>query len=215
MLLASVTSQKSIAVYAETQPIDAEEIARLIKQLGSDSFEAREQAQQKLILIGEPARAQMDKAARSGDAEIENRIKTILQTLAKRELDRARVHVVGLYESRERPAVVEVRDTNGPVILVLCAYEGVTWNVKAIAGVKILEIIASGYHTQKVQGVDAQIRSFSYDQRTPYFYTYDHDEENYPKMRAHVHELTGKKKIASFQGRYEFKSVPFVVGEED
>lgn len=53
---------------AASAPTDAQ-IARLIKQLGSDDFIQREAAGKELVAIGEPARAALEKAAASADDE--------------------------------------------------------------------------------------------------------------------------------------------------
>jgi len=145
----------------------------------------------------------------------------LLEEVRKSDRVRAEVHVVGLYESRRANAVVEVRATGRPIILVLCAYEPVTWEVRPAPGAQLVEVIASGYHRQRVEGAGVPVSTSSNDERSRspdgkplYFYTYDHDEERYPSMVARVRQLTGKR-VASFQGRYGFKKVPFVVGPEE
>ena len=50
----------------------------LIRQLGSDEFDAREKASDELLRIGAPALPALRKAAESGDAEVRYRIKLIL-----------------------------------------------------------------------------------------------------------------------------------------
>ncbi len=67
---------------------DETEIARLVKQLGSDVFKEREAATMRLKEIGEPARAALRRAATdSGDAEIRSRAAALLQIFQDR-LDR-------------------------------------------------------------------------------------------------------------------------------
>jgi WD domain, G-beta repeat len=62
-------------------PQDAK-IARLIKQLGSNSFEEREAASKALDAIGEPARRALQKVvAESVDAEVRRRASTVIETL--------------------------------------------------------------------------------------------------------------------------------------
>src|SRR5437764_3787639 len=61
---------------------DDKEIARLVKQLGSSDFRAREAARKQLEAIGEPARDALRKvAASSADLETKRRASAILQTL--------------------------------------------------------------------------------------------------------------------------------------
>ena len=61
------------------QETDAERIARLIKQLGDDSFTKREAASKELDSIGESAISALRKVvASSPDAEIRRRAETII-----------------------------------------------------------------------------------------------------------------------------------------
>ena len=61
-------------------PDDAE-IAHLIKQMGHDEFDKREEATTRLMEIGEPALDALDKAATSGDAEVRRRAKDLVTVL--------------------------------------------------------------------------------------------------------------------------------------
>jgi uncharacterized protein (TIGR03067 family) len=66
---------------------ETERIARLVKQLGDDSFEKREAAGSELGAIGESAVAALRKAAASsGDPEIRRRAATIVADIAARRL---------------------------------------------------------------------------------------------------------------------------------
>ncbi len=68
----------------QTPPKDrAEEIARLVEQLGADSYQARQEAQRKLIEIGEPAVAALEKALKSSDAEVRMRAEKALEEIRK------------------------------------------------------------------------------------------------------------------------------------
>ena len=63
---------------------DAQQIARLIEQLGSNNFEEREQASKKLADIGLPALEPLRKvAASSSDAEVRQRAEDLLHKLAE------------------------------------------------------------------------------------------------------------------------------------
>jgi hypothetical protein len=68
---------------ADPPKADAETIAKLIKQLGSDDFEAREKATKELEVIGTPALEALREAAKSGDPEVKLRATSILQTVEK------------------------------------------------------------------------------------------------------------------------------------
>lgn len=212
LCLTPFSSRAQDAAAEEAAPnANAEEIAALIAQLGDDDFNRREAAVTKLVDIGEPARAAVEQATESKDPEIAARAHAVLRKLALKDVEAAQVHVVGLYESRGGPAVVKVEAADAPVILVVCAYEGVAWDVQPAKGARVVRVIAAGYHRQTVQGVDAPVTTLSYDERSPfYFYTYDHNEKRFPQMVARVKELTGKTP-SSFQGRYSFESAAFVV----
>jgi len=63
--------------------IDPDKIRTLIRQLGDDSFEAREKATQALIAIGEPAAPFLQQAAKSTDLEIARRAERCLAAIRK------------------------------------------------------------------------------------------------------------------------------------
>ena len=66
-------------VAADAGP-DDQEVASLIRQLGSDDFQKREAASKQLETIGEPVRPALKKAAAaSDDAEIRARAKGLLR----------------------------------------------------------------------------------------------------------------------------------------
>jgi WD40 repeat protein len=60
------------------------ELARLIRQLGDDDFEAREAATARLKEIGEPALPVLQKALASNDAEVRRRAETIVAAIEDR-----------------------------------------------------------------------------------------------------------------------------------
>lgn len=68
------------AVAAEPPP----EIAKLIRQLGSEDFQEREAASRKLELIGPPAIDLLEPILEDRDAEVRNRVKGILETIETR-----------------------------------------------------------------------------------------------------------------------------------
>ncbi len=69
---------------ASAEPADAKTIAKLIEQLGSDSFEDREAAQKALAKIGEPALEALEKAAKNTDAEIRKRAGALAESIGTR-----------------------------------------------------------------------------------------------------------------------------------
>ena len=60
------------------KPPTKEEIAALVKQLGHDDFDKREEASQKLEAIGQPAEAALQEASKSKDEEVRRRATEIL-----------------------------------------------------------------------------------------------------------------------------------------
>ncbi len=58
-----------------------EDPAELVRKLGDDLIEVRDQATEKLLRIGEPAREALNKAALSSDPEVRSRSEAILKTL--------------------------------------------------------------------------------------------------------------------------------------
>jgi WD40 repeat protein len=64
-------------------PDDAE-IARLVKQLGSDEFEKREAATRRLNEIGEPALDALRRAAAGADLEVNRRARDVIAAIEKR-----------------------------------------------------------------------------------------------------------------------------------
>lgn len=76
-----------ICAGTKSQEPDARLIARLVKQLGDDSFANREDASKELGKIGEPAVAALRTAVvSSGDFEVRRRAEAILQVIAARRL---------------------------------------------------------------------------------------------------------------------------------
>jgi HEAT repeat protein len=85
---------------------DDKEIARLVKQLGDDDFDKREEATARLKEIGEPALDALDKAKSSRDAEVRRRAEEIVpiiedklyveQLCLKGHTDKLRLHVAAL-----------------------------------------------------------------------------------------------------------------------
>ena len=73
-----------------TAATDADEIARHIKQLGSDDYDERETASNALASIGDPALPALRDATKSTDAEVKRRAGELVSLLNGRAADRAR-----------------------------------------------------------------------------------------------------------------------------
>src|SRR4051794_21832606 len=63
---------------------DEKEVERLVKQLGHDDFDKREEATMRLKEIGEPALVALVKAKSSDDAEVRRRAEEILLVIDKK-----------------------------------------------------------------------------------------------------------------------------------
>src|SRR5260370_19712941 len=63
---------------------EAEEIRRLIQQLGDDDVQCREVASNRLVEKGEPALDALRRALRSEDAEVRRRAKDIIDQIEER-----------------------------------------------------------------------------------------------------------------------------------
>ena len=69
--------------------------SKLVEQLGADDPEARDAAAVKLLAKGEEARAALDKASSSGDAEVKARAKALLADLDRRRIaTRVKIEIV-------------------------------------------------------------------------------------------------------------------------
>jgi hypothetical protein len=77
-------------VVAPATSRNAEQIDKLIAQLGSSNFRQREAATKELEAIGEPALAAVKNATTDGDMEVANRATALLERITKR-LDNARL----------------------------------------------------------------------------------------------------------------------------
>src|SRR5258707_521154 len=71
---------------ADAPKADAERVAKLVKQLGSDDFEEREKASKELEAIGGPALDALRAAAKSEEAEVKTRAASLLQKAEKKAI---------------------------------------------------------------------------------------------------------------------------------
>ena len=200
---------------ADPSPI----IKRLVTQLGAPALAARQAAEKELLEIGLPALAALEAATKSENIEIRLRAEAIAALINERRIAEADVHVIGVYESgsADRRVVVRIDSATRPVVLVVCARETVEWIVQPAKGIEIVKVIASGHFPQKVLGTSARVQSLSAEGDDPpkvkqqAFYTYRNSGLLYDAMCERIKELTGKD-LASFQGRYDGESKPFVIG---
>lgn len=157
-----------------------------------------------------------------------------------------RIHAVGIYHGHvpdedgehrySRPrhdnpvgdVDIVVSPKPKPIVLLLCSYDPVRWNVQLQPGAKVEKIILSGYHQQEIigssrsipvlmtsykgaaaWGPNVQIGGFDYfwvnerydpgkDERHHHF-----EVTNWVKLFSLVQKLYGKPEIATFQGARE------------
>jgi hypothetical protein len=170
----------------------------------------------------------------AGDVEGASRLEAELRRFQDPAAGRAvansgapEVHVVGLYEGAQPQgavrgfqthpvgsATVEVRAMGRPVVLVLCAYEPVKWDLRVAPGARLEKVLLAGYYDQEAVGVPAgvPVEEHTYAGKSVrYFYAHARDAEHYPHMGTMVRKGTGLP-VTSFQGRYAYAGHPFVVG---
>jgi len=135
-----------------------------------------------------------------------------LTTLAQAQ-DRE-LHAIGVYQGvggyssgtthLEGTVSVTVNRPAKVVTLFLNSYEPVLWKVTVADGTTLEKVFVSGYHTQRIEGVDAAVPVviLSYETGTAYILT--SGTINSPEFLASVpkiHALTGLD-LSSFQGEY-------------
>jgi len=127
------------------------------------------------------------------------------------------VNVVGVYEAEElvvnqkwstgnRHGTVKVQVTKKglPIILALCAYEPILWEIDVEKDVQIDKIIISGYYKQEIHGYSgkATIQRLSYEENSEtYFQTYGSADNDYAKAMQIIKMLTKSDNLV-FQGQY-------------
>ena len=130
------------------------------------------------------------------------------------------LYVVGVYEGvfPEGPrkygtVAVDVEAANRPIVLALCAYDPVKWDLRVAKGAQIQRLIVAGYKDQQIIGAPAGLnveKHFGKEPGAKYFYAYQRDGESFPRAAAILRELTGLQ-IAAFVGEYRPRT-PLVVG---
>lgn len=91
----------------------AEKIQELVKQLGSDDYKVREAAQKELAVIGVPAKAELEKALRGGDMEVQTRAAQLLEEIAQQE---AAARSAGIAKKVLWSAAIKGGVTGAPVL---------------------------------------------------------------------------------------------------
>ena len=76
LLLAGVAVAADVAI--------EEEIASLVRDLGSPRYKTRERASKRLWEIGQPARSALEAAAKSKDPEVAMRAETLLRRIGRK-----------------------------------------------------------------------------------------------------------------------------------
>src|SRR5260370_20995881 len=87
VIVVLTATQANLPVWSQSadapqQEKDADEVKKMIKQLGSPKFAEREAASQRLEKIGQPALANLRKAAQSKDLEITRRAKELIRIIS-------------------------------------------------------------------------------------------------------------------------------------
>ena len=185
----------------------ADEIEGLVTQLGGDTFRERYLAQRALEKLGPAALPQLQAAVTSQDTEVAVRAQRLLEKFRELSRAQAEIYLVGCYNAKDGKTVVTLPKTEKPIILVVCAYDKVEWNIQAPKGTQLLEVVAAGYHQQTVTGsldktpiADAvQVRTFSYDEKsvgpdgqTFFFFAYGQDSR-LQDAEQKVQWLVGKR----------------------
>lgn len=89
---------------------DAEEIERLVKQLGSEDFREREAAMESLRRIGRATLPALRKAQSSADAEIRRRAKKLLDQMGVTVQSLLNRHASIRYYKNQKPAPTSIRE---------------------------------------------------------------------------------------------------------
>lgn len=205
-----------------TQPtLSAEGVKALILQLDDAAWTTREAAQARLTEVAEPHRAILEEALKNASPEAADRLRQLLA--APRSTETA-VHVVGVYEGRHAPdkprpkgrqpgrVPVTVEPGKRKVVLVLCAYEPVEWEVKIMPGATVERVVLGGYHAQTVVGLPETLKADVHTHEggsDQWFFAYQdnvqaEDPEDalaYDRMLTRLRALVAAP-VTTFQGYY-------------
>lgn len=133
----------------------------------------------------------------------------------------AELHLVGIYSGsfpngprKYGVAAVSVEVIDRPVVLALCAYEPVRWDVRLVKGAKLQKIILSGYGDQILESEPegVAIEKHTHKGADPNsFHVYKADTAEYPEAVKRLKEWT-KLEVSTFRGEYEYHGEPIVIG---
>ncbi|HZN64030.1 MAG TPA: HEAT repeat domain-containing protein [Tepidisphaeraceae bacterium] len=136
------------------------------------------------------------------------------------------LYVVGFYEGsmpngpkRFGTAVVDVQVTDRPVVLALCAYEPIRWELRVAPGVRLQRLIVGGYGDQILEpappaGVLVEKHVYKAGGNN-YFYTFPNaDSDSEVPAAEKLRTLTGLP-VSTLQGAYRYPDRPIVVGPRD
>ena len=136
------------------------------------------------------------------------------------------LYVVGFYQGsmpngpkKYGAAVVELAVTDRPVVLALCAYEPVRWELRLAKGVRLERLIVAGYGEQILEpappatvAVEKHVAKAGDDKA---FYVFPGGEEDStPRASEKLRALTGLP-ITTLQGANRYPGEPVVVGPRD
>jgi hypothetical protein len=218
LLIAFVLYAADAATAGEPADELSTKIAHLLAQLDAPSLTVRQRAEVALVEIGKPALSALAKARQSDNIELRLRSAAIAAAINERRIAEADIHAVGIYEAgtADDRVVVRIESAARPVVLAVCAWETVHWDVQLGKGVELIKVIASGHHPQKVHGTDATVQLLNaggdvpVEVRDKAFFAYMRPSVRYDEMCERIKELTGKE-LSSFQCRYDGGKQPFVI----
>lgn len=124
----------------------------------------------------------------------------------------ADILVVGAYtgNAKDGSINVNVSSANQDSLLVLTAYDPVTWNLSGTALKNIKAVFITGYENQKITGLPAGVKVMSAiyeaDNTSKYFYVFDKDSVEYYELMDYLHDKTGHTPYLFFGG-YEQSNV--------
>jgi hypothetical protein len=225
----SLTSAAAAAMAARNAPSPAAVATTVDAQ-----FAAIDKEVARLRALGEPARARADMLARRV-AEV----RALQDANGVASDAQPELHVVGVYGNDARinnagpatlPAaqrrrlwktgrasvVVEVQSIGRPIVLAVCAYSRVTWELHIAKDANVQRVIVGGYEQQDISGVPDGIPVEKHtcvgDVRSPnFFYTYGAGTEAHAQAVARLRALTSLE-IATVTGAQQYPGTPFVVG---
>jgi len=155
-------------------------------------------------------------------ADLEKRLKEFVAETNgdyQAKSDEPEIHVVGIHEPdgrKGKAAPIRVSYTGAPVILVLTAYNHADWQVSADQGVQLQEVIAVGYHAQKISAAPegVKVTTRSHDTGDPdCFHCYKRTRSEFREMQDYLDAQYGRD-ITTFYGSYNYPAKPLVVGPE-